>query len=96
LDSDQFLFFDLYMTTGVLTSELALNATYLNGLAGATLGILRIKMLNGFQQKTKKAYESSAQFACESTKNIRTVAALTREEDILRIYHNMLDEPMRQ
>ncbi|CAG8442720.1 24844_t:CDS:2 [Gigaspora rosea] len=121
-------------TTGVLTSELALNATYLNGLAGATLstllqlcftvfgglilalivgwkfalvcmscipviigsGILRIKMLNGFQQKTKKAYESSAQFACESTKNIRTVAALTHEEDRLRIYYNMLDEPMHQ
>ncbi|CAG8845110.1 25590_t:CDS:2, partial [Gigaspora margarita] len=97
-------------TTGVLTSELALNATYLNGLASATLGtllqlcftvfgglilalivgwkfalvcmscipvmigsgILRIKMLNGFQQKTKKAYERSAQFACESIKNIRT------------------------
>ncbi|CAG8583643.1 17914_t:CDS:10, partial [Cetraspora pellucida] len=112
-------------TTGVLTNTLALDATYVNGLAGVTLvlggwilalvvgwkfalvcvscipvmigsDILRIKMLNGFQQKTKKAYESSAQFACESVKNIRTVAALIREEEILRIYHNMLDEPMRQ
>ncbi|CAG8459256.1 3999_t:CDS:2 [Racocetra fulgida] len=40
-------------------------------------------MLNGFQQKTKKAYET-----------LKTVATLTLEEDMLRIYHNMLDEPM--
>jgi ATP-binding cassette subfamily B (MDR/TAP) protein 1 len=53
-------------------------------------------MLNGFQQKNKEAYESSAQIACEGAGNIRTVAALTREEDIWNIYHKMLDEPMKQ
>ena len=53
-------------------------------------------MLNGYQQKTKKAYENSAQIACEGAGNIRTVAALTREEDLWNIYHGMLDEPMRQ
>ncbi|CAG8560942.1 15223_t:CDS:2, partial [Racocetra fulgida] len=66
-------------TTGSLTGILALDATYVNGLAGLTL-----------------AYETSANVACESSGNIRTVAALTREEDVLKIYHNMLDEPMRE
>ncbi|CAG8788594.1 4909_t:CDS:2 [Gigaspora margarita] len=59
-------------------------------------GALRIKMLSGFQQKTKKAYENSAQIACEGADNIRTVAALTREDHLCEIYHNLLDEPMRQ
>ncbi|KAF0454380.1 multidrug resistance protein MDR [Gigaspora margarita] len=57
---------------------------------------LRIKMLNGFQQKTKKAYEYTAQIACEGTDNIRTVAALTCENNLWEKYHNLLNEPMRQ
>src|SRR5215211_2745601 len=57
---------------------------------------LRMQMLNGYQQKTKKAYEHSAQVACEGTSNIMTVAALTREEDLWNIYHELLEEPMKQ
>ncbi|CAG8729804.1 25861_t:CDS:2, partial [Gigaspora rosea] len=59
-------------------------------------GGLRIKMLSNFQQKIKKAYEYSTQLACESTENIRTVAALTCENNLWERYHNLLDEPMRQ
>ncbi|CAG8557865.1 1704_t:CDS:2, partial [Racocetra fulgida] len=59
-------------------------------------GSLRIKMLNSFHQKTKKAYEHSAQIACEGAANIRTVAALTRENHLWEIYHHLLDEPTRQ
>ncbi|GBC34824.2 ABC multidrug transporter Mdr1 [Rhizophagus irregularis DAOM 181602=DAOM 197198] len=59
-------------------------------------GALRMKMLSGFQQKNKLAYEYSAQIACEGAANIRTVAALTREDDLWNIYHKLLDEPMRQ
>lgn len=59
-------------------------------------GALRMKMLSGFQQKNKLAYEHSAQIACEGAANIRTVAALTREDDLWNIYHKLLDEPMRQ
>ncbi|CAG8680719.1 40345_t:CDS:2 [Gigaspora margarita] len=121
-------------SVGTLTGQLSLDASHVNGLAGATLGsvlqvvatiiacvivglvtgwkltlvclcaipllvgsgALRMKMQNGFQQKTKKAYEHSAQIACEGAANIRTVAALTREEDLWNIYHNLLNEPMRQ
>lgn len=57
---------------------------------------LRMRMLKGYQQKTKKAYKHSAQIACEGTSNIRTVAALTREEDLWNTYHELLEEPMRQ
>ncbi|KAF0391648.1 P-loop containing nucleoside triphosphate hydrolase protein [Gigaspora margarita] len=121
-------------STGILTSHLSLDVTYINGLAGITLGNLlhvtvmifasiivsfivgwkltlvclcsilimigagglRIKMLSNLQQKTKKAYEYSTQIACESADNIRTVAALTCENNLWERYHNLLDEPMRQ
>ncbi|CAG8441545.1 4408_t:CDS:2 [Scutellospora calospora] len=121
-------------SVGILTSQLSLDATHVNGLAGSSLGgilqvvatilsciivalvtgwklalvclccipllvgsgALRMKMLNGFQQKTKKAYEHSAQIACEGASNIRTVAALTREEDLWNIYHHLLDNPMKE
>ncbi|RIB22586.1 P-loop containing nucleoside triphosphate hydrolase protein [Gigaspora rosea] len=59
-------------------------------------GRLRIKMASNFQQRTKKAYEYSAQIACEGADNIRTVAALTYENNLWERYHNLLDEPMRQ
>ncbi|CAG8827958.1 1941_t:CDS:2, partial [Gigaspora margarita] len=59
-------------------------------------GALCIRMLSTFQKKTKKAYENSAKLACESVANIRTVASLTREEDLLKIYHNLLEKSVRQ
>lgn len=46
-------------------------------------------------QKNKKAHSASAQLACESAGAIRTVAALTREEDCLRVYSQSLEEPLR-
>lgn len=46
-------------------------------------------------QKNKKAHSSSAQLACESAGAIRTVAALTREDDCLRVYSQSLEEPLR-
>ncbi|CAB4485985.1 unnamed protein product [Rhizophagus irregularis] len=54
-------------------------------------GYFKFKMMAGFKSRTLKIYEKSAQIACEGTSNIRTVASLTREEDLLKIYSNMLD-----
>ncbi|CAG8582956.1 8057_t:CDS:2, partial [Cetraspora pellucida] len=134
LRQDIAFFDDKENSIGVLTSKLSLDATHVNGLSGATLGIilqiaatiiaciivsfvvgwkmtlvclccvplligsgaLRIKLLARFQKKTKKAYEDSAKLACESVANIRTVASLTREEEICQIYHNLLEKPLRQ
>ena len=39
-------------------------------------------MLARFAARAKKAYEHSAGYACEATSAIRTVASLTREEDV--------------
>ncbi|CAB4414464.1 unnamed protein product [Rhizophagus irregularis] len=61
-----------------------------------TAGYLRYKMMAGFKARTLKVYEKSAQIACEGTSNIRTVASLTREEDLLKIYSDMLDGPMKE
>lgn len=55
-------------------------------------GFLRFFMLLRFQQRSKKAYEKSASFACEATAAIRTVASLTREKDVWNHYHNQLAE----
>ena len=49
-------------------------------------GFFRFWLLAQFQRRAKKAYEKSASFACEATSAIRTVASLTREEDVSRIY----------
>lgn len=55
-------------------------------------GFLRFWMLARFQDRAKKAYESSASYACEATAAIRTVASLTREEDVWQHYHQALAE----
>ena len=47
-------------------------------------------------QANKKAHEDSAQLACEAAGSIRTVAALTREDDCLRLYSESLEEPLRK
>ena len=53
-------------------------------------GFLRFWMLARFQNRAKKAYEASASYACEATAAIRTVASLTREEDVWEHYHQTL------
>lgn len=54
-------------------------------------GFLRFWMLARFQERTKAAYERSAGFACEATSAIRTIASLTREEDVFEKYHAQLE-----
>jgi ATP-binding cassette subfamily B (MDR/TAP) protein 1 len=53
-------------------------------------GFFRFWMLARFASRSKKAYESSASYACEATSAIRTVASLTREEDVWEYYHESL------
>ena len=55
-------------------------------------GFLRFWMLARFQARAKKAYETSASYACEATAAIRTVASLTREEDVWEHYHRAIVE----
>ena len=53
-------------------------------------GFLRFYMLGRFQNAAKRNYERSASYACEATSAIRTVASLTREEDVWEEYHQQL------
>ncbi|KAL2038536.1 hypothetical protein N7G274_008875 [Stereocaulon virgatum] len=55
-------------------------------------GFLRFWMLARFQQRAKKAYQGSASYACEATAAIRTVASLTREDDVWQHYHQSIVE----
>ncbi|TAQ87981.1 hypothetical protein B7494_g3666 [Chlorociboria aeruginascens] len=49
-------------------------------------GFFRFWMLAQYRQRAKKSYEQSANYACEATSAIRTVAALTREGEVLDQY----------
>ena len=59
-------------------------------------GFFRFWMLARFQRRSKAAYEGSASYACEATSAIRTVASLTREEDVWTTYHGQLDDQGRK
>lgn len=58
-------------------------------------GFLRIWMLAQFQRRSKKAYDKSASFASEAVTAIRTVASLTREEDVMQLYRDSLATQLR-
>jgi ATP-binding cassette subfamily B (MDR/TAP) protein 1 len=53
-------------------------------------GYFRLAMLVRLEKEKKKAYEQSASYACEATSAIRTVASLTREDDVCNHYHEQL------
>ncbi|TID19625.1 26S protease regulatory subunit 4 [Venturia nashicola] len=59
-------------------------------------GYCRYHMLASFQARSKAAYASSAGFACEATSAIRTVASLTREEDVFEKYHAQLEDQAKK
>ncbi|KAG5805533.1 hypothetical protein H9Q74_010639 [Fusarium xylarioides] len=53
-------------------------------------GFFRFWILAQFQRRSKAAYDGSAGFASEAISAIRTVASLTREEDVLKQYRDSL------
>ncbi|KAM4054689.1 ABC transporter [Hirsutella rhossiliensis] len=59
-------------------------------------GFFRFWMLAHFQRRSKAAYASSATFASEAISAIRTVASLTREHDVLKMYHDALAAQQRR
>lgn len=58
-------------------------------------GFFRFWMLAHFQRRSKKAYADSATYASEAISAVRTVASLTREEDVLRQYKEALAQQQR-
>ncbi|GAB1320227.1 GTPase-activating protein [Madurella fahalii] len=53
-------------------------------------GFFRFWMLAHYQRRAKRAYAGSASYASEAITAMRTVAALTREDDVLRQYRESL------
>ncbi|KAI0197519.1 multidrug resistance protein [Astrocystis sublimbata] len=58
-------------------------------------GFFRFYMLAHFQKRSKKVYARSASYASEAISNIRTVASLTREADVLKHYQSILSEQQK-
>ncbi|TIA94651.1 hypothetical protein E3P92_04141 [Wallemia ichthyophaga] len=58
-------------------------------------GISRLKIVVTKDEKNKKSYAESSQRACESAGAIRTVASLTREDQALGEYEELLQYPLR-
>jgi len=59
-------------------------------------GFFRFWMLAKFQRRSKEAYQKSASYACEATAAIRTVASLTRENDVWSHYHSELRDQTKK
>ena len=59
-------------------------------------GYLRLRLLKTFQEQIRHAYEKSANYACEATSVIRTVASLTREKDVFDTYQASLSAPTHE
>lgn len=56
---------------------------------------LRLHMLRIFQDAITEWHNQSAVLACEAIASIRTVAALTRERQLMQIYRSALDKASR-
>ncbi|KAJ9647242.1 multidrug-resistance transporter mdr2 [Coniosporium tulheliwenetii] len=91
------------LTTIVAALAVGIAFSWKLGLVcGATIplllgcGFFRFWILEREEQRMKKAYSSSASYACEATSAIRTVASLNREEDIWQNYHGQLIEQNRR
>jgi ATP-binding cassette subfamily B (MDR/TAP) protein 1 len=87
-----------------ITSALALSLAIswkLGLVCGATIPILlacgfyRFWIAAQLAKRSKKAYASSASFAGEATSAIRTIASLSREQDVLKLYHETLEGEQR-
>ncbi|KAI1777743.1 P-loop containing nucleoside triphosphate hydrolase protein [Hypoxylon cercidicola] len=58
-------------------------------------GFFRFYMLAHFQRRSRRSYEQSASYASEAISAIRTVASLTREDDVLAQYKQSLAAQQR-
>lgn len=89
--------FLMLITTLVAASAITLAIAWKLGLVCISTmpillacGYFRLAMLVRFQKEKKSVHEDSASYACEAISAIRTVASLTREDDVWNHYHQQL------
>jgi ATP-binding cassette subfamily B (MDR/TAP) protein 1 len=87
------------LTTIIVALTLGCAISWRLGLVCATAmpvliccGFLRFHMMAQFGKQSRSAYLVSASYACEATAAIRTIASLTREDDVMETYDGMLVE----
>ncbi|KAG9289947.1 hypothetical protein G9A89_010253 [Geosiphon pyriformis] len=56
-------------------------------------GALQMKAIGGYSAQTRKAYEESGRIVQQSVSNIRTIAALAREETFKEMYETSIEAP---
>jgi len=59
----------------------------------AAAGALQLRLMLGFNQKSREAYENSGKIASETVENIRTVVSLCREDTFQTAYEDSLAVP---
>lgn len=59
-------------------------------------GFLRVNVLTKIEERARSAYEYSSNYACEGINAIRTVASLTREEELLDVYNQKIKAQVRR
>ncbi|TIC04401.1 P-loop containing nucleoside triphosphate hydrolase protein [Wallemia mellicola] len=86
--------------TVIIGVAVALGYSWKLGLVGTACipltfaaGLTELKVVTLKDKYNRKAYEESANMACEASGAIRTVAALTREDSVLAYYDNLLLKP---
>ena len=90
------------ISTLVVALVIAFTATWQLSLAVlacmpllALAGYAQMKVMLGFNQKARKAYEQSGSVASEAVENVRTVIQINQEDAFMRDYHDALAEPNR-
>ncbi|KAJ5827488.1 ABC transporter integral membrane type 1 [Penicillium robsamsonii] len=56
-----------------------------------TCGLVRLKILGDMARQSKAAYAASANYACEASSAIKTVASLNLESHVQQEYHSILE-----
>lgn len=59
-------------------------------------GFFRFWVLARCQYRAGKVYQASASLACEAVSAVATIASLTREQDVWKIYHKMLRAQLKK
>ncbi|KAK9321885.1 P-loop containing nucleoside triphosphate hydrolase protein [Lipomyces orientalis] len=83
------IFGGIGVALGVALKLAAVTSPCVPVLLGA--GFYRFYLLAKHQERVKVAYGRSSSYACEAASSIKTVASLTREDDVIATYGSALD-----
>ncbi|TIB37891.1 hypothetical protein E3P86_02013 [Wallemia ichthyophaga] len=88
------------LATVIIGAAVGIGYSYKIGLVGVAClpltfaaGLTELKIVTLKDKHSRESYEESSNMACESAGAIRTVAALTREDQIVSHYGNLLLKP---